>query len=607
MTSSGLRKDRRTPGVYVTEFPAFPPTIYGVNTAIPCFIGYTERATDPVTKKDLTNKPVPILSMTEYIATFGGGIKQIGMFCLTAVKDDDNFDFKAISGQLITVNTENTENTELKLDSSLACSVGPSGTAPGPEYKLYPSMQMFYANGGGYCYVISAGAYGSPIESKALINGLMAAESLQDVTMLVIPDACQLEEEDYGTVATAMLNQAGQTGNRVAILDLPDCCQAKTNEDLKQKQTTFNVKIGAAQEYFSYGAAYAPALQSSLFSTQDLDYRILKESENSHLINHLLTSQALAQYLSATPSDCTKLNEVIGQIAQAFPAIEATELKPDKYNTITMADGTVIEVKADQSKNPLAKCEGLALWDASSIDTIKSKVCVSKSETQSTSMTSPGTLEKYLNNAIPLLKRIEKLVLNHFINVVPPSGVMAGVWTKSDAINGVWNAPANIYLNMVEAPLVLINDQEQEDYNIPAFGESICILRSFVGRGTVVWGARTLDGNSNDFRYIQVRRTLIYVEQSIKLAMRAFVFAANDAKTWTTVVAMISNFLNNLWQAGGLMGTKPEEAFSVACGVPTTMTGLDVLNGYMIVNVSLQMVHPAEFIELTFTQRMQGV
>jgi phage tail sheath protein FI len=62
-----------------------------------------------------------------------------------------------------------------------------------------------------------------------------------------------------------------------------------------------------------------------------------------------------------------------------------------------------------------------------------------------------------------------------------------------------------------------------------------------------------------------------------------------------------------LWQAGGLMGDKASDAFTVKCGVPTTMSGLDVLNGYMIVNVTVQMIHPAEFIELTFTQTMQGV
>ena len=104
-----------------------------------------------------------------------------------------------------------------------------------------------------------------------------------------------------------------------------------------------------------------------------------------------------------------------------------------------------------------------------------------------------------------------------------------------------------------------------------------------------------------------MRRTLIYIEQSVQQALNRFVFAPNDAKTWVGVTAMISNFLQGLWSQGGLMGAKASEAFTVQCGLGTTMTGLDVLDGYMRVQITLQMIHPAEFIELTFKQQMQDV
>jgi phage tail sheath protein FI len=207
---------------------------------------------------------------------------------------------------------------------------------------------------------------------------------------------------------------------------------------------------------------------------------------------------------------------------------------------------------------------------------------------------------------VSLLGEIQQILANK-LNVVPPSGALAGIWAQNDAQRGVWNAPANMVLNQVVAPKVLINDEQQAVFNMPLNGNAIDILRSMVNRGTVVWGARTLDGNSQDHRYIQVRRTLIYIDQSIKNALEQFAFAANDGGTWATVTATISNFLTGLWQAGGLMGDKASDAFTVQCGVPTTMSGLDVLNGYMIVNVTVQMIHPAEFIELTFTQTMQGV
>jgi phage tail sheath protein FI len=118
-----------------------------------------------------------------------------------------------------------------------------------------------------------------------------------------------------------------------------------------------------------------------------------------------------------------------------------------------------------------------------------------------------------------------------------------------------------------------------------------------------VWGARALDGNSNDWRYVQVHRTLIYIEQSVELAHQKFVFEPNAPQTWVAVTSMIGSFLLRVWQAGGLMGASPAEAFSVQCGLGSTMTADDVQQGRMNV---LVMMRPAEFIELTFQQQMRG-
>jgi phage tail sheath protein FI len=188
----------------------------------------------------------------------------------------------------------------------------------------------------------------------------------------------------------------------------------------------------------------------------------------------------------------------------------------------------------------------------------------------------------------------------------PPSGAIAGIWARSDYESGVWNAPANIEVSGVSGPEILLTDDQQAGLNVPLDGRAINGIRSFVNRGTLVWGARTMDGNSDDFRYIQVRRTLIYIEQSIKIALYPLVFAPNVGATWAAVVAMISDFLTSVWQQGGLLGDKPSTAFSVECGLGSTMTTHDILTGVMIIQVTIQMVHPAEFIELTFTQQTQG-
>ena len=106
---------------------------------------------------------------------------------------------------------------------------------------------------------------------------------------------------------------------------------------------------------------------------------------------------------------------------------------------------------------------------------------------------------------------------------------------------------------------------------------------------------------------MQVRRTLIYMEQSIKAAMNPFVFAANDGKTWVSVVAMVSNFLQNLWAPRRAHGRDVRRKRSPSTAAwARTMSAQDVLEGYMVVQVLVQMIHPAEFIELTFKQKMEA-
>jgi hypothetical protein len=174
-----------------------------------------------------------------------------------------------------------------------------------------------------------------------------------------------------------------------------------------------------------------------------------------------------------------------------------------------------------------------------------------------------------------------------------------------DNARGVWKAPANVSLNSVISPTVPISSEQQEDLNVTPQGKSINAIRAFKGEGTLVWGARTLDGNSLDWRYINVRRTMIMLEESTRLAAKAMVFEPNVANTWVTVKSMITNFLMSVWKRGGLAGAVPGDAFSVHCGLGETMTPEDILEGIMRVTVLVAISRPAEFIEITFQQQMQ--
>ena len=191
------------------------------------------------------------------------------------------------------------------------------------------------------------------------------------------------------------------------------------------------------------------------------------------------------------------------------------------------------------------------------------------------------------------------------LNLMPPAGAMAGIYTLVDNSIGVWKAPANVGVNGVITPTVNLTNDEQEDLNVPINGKAVNAIRTFVGDGNKVWGARTLDGNSLDWRYVNVRRTMIMLEESIKLASKAFVFEPNTANTWVTMKGMISNFLTSVWKRGGLAGTSPEDAFEVHVGLGETMTPEDILEGILRITIKVALIRPAEFIELTFQQQQQ--
>lgn len=189
---------------------------------------------------------------------------------------------------------------------------------------------------------------------------------------------------------------------------------------------------------------------------------------------------------------------------------------------------------------------------------------------------------------------------------LPPSSAIAGIYARVDGSRGVWKAPANVSINSVYETTDFISDDEQGDMNMdPGSGKSVNAIRAFNGKGILVWGARTLDGNSNEWKYISVRRLFIMVEESAKKATFPFVFEPNDANTWVKVRAMLENYLTLLWRQGALAGAKPEHAFYVKCGLGQTMTAQDILEGRLIVEIGMAAVRPAEFIILRFMHKLQ--
>ncbi len=218
-------------------------------------------------------------------------------------------------------------------------------------------------------------------------------------------------------------------------------------------------------------------------------------------------------------------------------------------------------------------------------------------------MTDPGTF-RWGAAYYPWL--LSSFLLKEPSSLLPPSAAIAGIYCATDQNRGVFHAPANVSIVQATGLAVPINDHQQEDLNTPFDGKAVNAIRNFAGQGILVWGARTLDGNSQDWRYISVRRTVIYIEQSIKNLLELYVFSANTQATWTAVKAMAENFLTGLWRDGGLAGATAQDAFFVQVGLGSTMTNEDILNGFMNMTIGVAISRPAEFIVLTFQQQMQA-
>lgn len=212
--------------------------------------------------------------------------------------------------------------------------------------------------------------------------------------------------------------------------------------------------------------------------------------------------------------------------------------------------------------------------------------------------------EKNLFTQHPFFKTVLERVSKD-MSLLPPSGAVAGIYATVDRTRGVWKAPANMSLRSVIGPAFKLTDGDQTSLNVHETGKSINAIRAFTGKGILVWGTRTLAGNNNEWKYINVRRFFSYVEESAKKASEPFVFESNDAGTWIRVRAMIENFLTTQWRQGALAGATSNEAFYVKVGLDETMTQQDILEGRMIVEIGMAAVRPAEFIVLRFSHKMQ--
>lgn len=460
------------PGVYVEEIPSFPPAVAAVETAIPAFIGHTGR-----TPADGITGPRRIGSLLEFEELFGRGKPTK----ISGITVDE-------AGQFVSANLSQ-------------------------EYYLYPAVQLYYANGGGDCYIVSVGDLNTVPDKDSLIKGITDLQTYDEPTILVIPDAAALSggpPNPIYAVQDAALLHCAALKDRVAVLDT--LADATDGKDFRNNTGIVGLK---------YGVAYTPWLHAAL--------------PKYHTIALLNTG---APFNGGT---------------------------------------TLATLMAEHGETALLTPEAIA-GDAGAVATLIKDSSIIK-----------GLLRGLDATAVP----------------IPPSGAVAGVYARTDRERGVWKAPANESVLGISGLSKQFKRSQLGELNEDVTsGKSINAIRHFSGRGFLIYGGRTLAGNSAEDRYVSVRRLMNMLEESIAKATEQFVFDPNDANTWVRVRGMIENFLTLLWRDGALQGAKPEHAFRVAVGLGSTMTADDVINGRMIIDVAVAPVRPAEFIILRFKQQL---
>jgi uncharacterized protein len=217
---------------------------------------------------------------------------------------------------------------------------------------------------------------------------------------------------------------------------------------------------------------------------------------------------------------------------------------------------------------------------------------------------SVGTTSKNSALFFPRIRRPNPL-LDGLIEDFAPSGAVAGIFARTDAQRGVWKAPAGQDATIVGAPALSVQLADGDIGQLNPLG--VNCLRTLPAAGRVVWGARTLQGNdrlASEWKYVPVRRTALFIEESLYRGTHWVVFEPNDAPLWAQIRLNVGAFMNNLFRQGAFAGTTPREAYFVKCDAETT-TQDDVNLGIVNIHVGFAPLKPAEFVVIRI-QQMAG-
>lgn len=550
-----------SPGVYVEEYDNSPRSVEGVGTSTAGFVGLAE-------KGQTSGAPQLVTSYRNFVKQYGGALSE--------------FEYG--------------------------------------EYRyLAPSVEQFFANGGTRCYVarVVPGGAKSASAKKGFLTIEAANEGkwgnkIQITLNTVTKRKMQLVGANEGSYVAKSVE-----GFREG--DLVVC-----GEEYNRIQSIFDntVKFEKAFESDIVDTALIPKTVVYLVET-DMSVRYGEDAENytglsvnmasPNYIGYRLANSELIK-VHAAPTDALEnpVEQMLGEGSTSgmFTLDGGTNGEINKVNAATFIG---------QDAGP-GKRTGLASFEENSTVSMMAvpgvtipEVVVAlvghcenlRSRFAVIDMPKEMTKTKDLLNYREMIDSTYAAMYHPWIQVfdrasnkadfIPPSGAVLGVYSRTDINRGVHKAPANepIFCSGLS---VGYTKAEQDVLN-PA---GINLIRAIPGQGIRIWGARTASSNSS-FKYVNVRRLFVFVEESIKANTSWVVFEPNDVALWQRVQMTIANFLDNLWRGGMLAGASADEAYFVEIG-PNTMSRDDIMSGRLICNIGIAPTRPAEFVIFRVTQ-----
>ena len=631
----------KTPGVYVEEIPKLPPSVAQVETAIPAFVGYTEIA-KKLALDDLQNKPTKIGSLLEFEQYFGFGPAPN----VTDISIDDSNNFLSATvtntyflydslrmfysnggGDCYIVSVGN--YTASISDVAINVGIDALEKEDEPTIIVYPDAVSLNDD------AKIANVQTHALEQCHSLQDRVTVMDLRDVDPkgITFRDNVGINYLSYGAAYTPWLKVAlpktlkytdvksviKRSGIAVTLNGLTSNVDIQNSianldklyadiENITAKSVLLSPDNGNLRDKFNELEAdfSADTSNAKLKAIYGYVYGIAGQVDK-----FIKTGDADEIKFAALKTDVT--NAVTSNFDPQITAVKALEKE-----TSAISGFTVTAIAVTAATWPLTSAAAIATSvltgttndekRISSLNNLKPLFYAVVQSYSSLIVAAANTYAKTNDQSLALSFPVYKSILagtSATMTNMPPSGAVVGIYAAVDNARGVWKAPANVSLSNVIGPAVSFKASELDALNVDAVaGKSINAIRSFTGKGTLVFGARTLAGNDNEWRYVPVRRFFNMVEESCKKSTEQFVFEPNDANTWVKVQGMIENFLTTLWRAGALQGAKPEHAFYVAVGLGKTMTSLDILEGRLIVEIGMAVVRPAEFIILRFSHKL---